>query len=44
MSQPPQHGMTKAQRRKLLAIIVVTDLLVVGALLYHFLFRVPATP
>lgn len=44
MSEPPKPGMTKAQRYKLLALIVVTDLLVVGALLYHFIFRTPATP
>jgi hypothetical protein len=39
---PP--ALDKKQRRKLLAIVIFTDLLVFAALIYHFLFRTPPTP
>lgn len=33
--------LTKEQRRKLIIIVVLTDLLVVGAFLYQYILRKP---
>ena len=43
--QPPKAGLTTEQRRKLIAVVVISDLLVLGAFLYYvFMVRPPASP
>lgn len=43
-SRVPKLAFDKKQRRKLLIIVVLTDLLVFGAVIYHVFFRAAPTP